>query len=114
MLASKRIFIVLILSYMYLPLLIYYSGYEIGILILPFAHAWKHHDYSGRTIYKDFSSTGIYFKAIDNKLNRLWNYIFLEAEKSGNYLYDFMEPLAMCVYVGMIITVPVWMWLVGL
>lgn len=50
MLADIRILLVMILSYISPLTLIYYSGYEVGVIILPFAHRWQHIDKSEQNI----------------------------------------------------------------
>ncbi len=95
----------------------YYLGYEIGVILLPIAHAWvhskikssnvcyiikmleyigivaskqdhkKHHDYNGEYVYTSFTTSGIYSATLDEYMTNIWNYLFIKCREYDYPLY---------------------------
>lgn len=56
---------------------------KVGIFAGTSAHH-SHHIYDNNTIYKDFSSSGLYSKRVDKFFNKLWNMTFNFSAKSNS------------------------------
>jgi hypothetical protein len=119
-LASERIIIILLFVWINPLFAVYSYGYEIAVLLLPYAHGWQHiphekfsifirviftflekiylvagkedhdshHIHTHRTVYQDFSSSGLYMKYIDKMINYIWDKSYYEAIKTKRKLYD--------------------------
>ena len=119
---SKMFLSVMLIIWIWPMMSYYFLGYELAVIILPYAHGWQHikhdkfniiikmfftffenigivaneydhhnhHIHTGRTVYQNFSSSGIYSKYLDNKLNQLWNYCFDMAQHNNKNPYDYV------------------------
>ena len=59
----------------------------------------QHHEHDGPTVYKDFSSSGIYAKPIDEKINVLWNIGCYHAMNTGKKPFDvFRRPVDVVIW----------------
>ncbi len=129
-LLSSRTIVIPIMFYLLSPITIFYFlGFEIGVVLLPFAHGWQHiprerfgylrplfvmfehiglfassqvhdnhHVHTGPTVYKDFSSSGIYFEFIEKFVNQFWDRIFYQSQKSETRVHANIKQYAHVVY----------------
>ncbi|AYV81543.1 MAG: hypothetical protein Harvfovirus40_6 [Harvfovirus sp.] len=123
---SPKIIIFALVCYSHPRTLLYFSGYEIGALILPIAHGWQHiahekvpkafrmlfhlfeflgivankddhgshHNHNHRTVYQNFTSSGIYNKRLDSAVDKFWDWAYDKAALTPTVTkpYDIIKP----------------------
>jgi hypothetical protein len=87
------------------PLLLMRTLCALGLVASPEAHR-RHHDNRHRTVYQDFSSSGLYLRALDDVVNKAWDAFYFEAERRACNLYDLVHPKVMYVYTAVLFILP--------
>lgn len=99
MLTSRRILIVIAFGYMFPPSLAYFAGYEIGCLLLPFAHKWQHippekHDIISRILFTFLEKIGLLANHDDHEAHHKHNHPTVYQDFSSSGLYaKWIDPL---------------------
>jgi hypothetical protein len=93
MVASFRVLIVLMFSYFNPLTLVYFSGYEIATILLPFAHKWQHISHNKENIFikyifSIFQLLGIVANIEDHKKHHMhnWPTVYQDFSSSGLYI----------------------------
>ena len=67
----------------------------------------SHHIHNHRTVYQDFSSSGLYMKWIDAQLNAFWNRCFDYAAQTNQYVADIIASYCTYAIYFQLLAVPV-------